>query len=65
MPGVGGARPWDGGVCRSFEADPAVLFLQSINRAMQKPYEEYSIGVLDIYGFEIFQVGAALLWELS
>lgn len=29
---------------------------QSINRAMQKPYEEYSIGVLDIYGFEIFQV---------
>ena len=32
---------------------------------MQKPYEEYSIGVLDIYGFEIFQVGAALLCELS
>ncbi|NXM58987.1 MYO1F protein, partial [Illadopsis cleaveri] len=28
---------------------------QSINRAMQKPYEEYSVGVLDIYGFEIFQ----------
>lgn len=24
---------------------------------MQKPYEEYSVGVLDIYGFEIFQVG--------
>lgn len=23
---------------------------------MQKPQEEYSIGVLDIYGFEIFQV---------
>uniref|UniRef100_A0A8C0VN86 Myosin IF n=2 Tax=Cyanistes caeruleus TaxID=156563 RepID=A0A8C0VN86_CYACU len=22
---------------------------------MQKPYEEYSVGVLDIYGFEIFQ----------
>ncbi|NWS22399.1 MYO1F protein, partial [Pachyramphus minor] len=29
--------------------------VESINRAMQKPYEEYSIGVLDIYGFEIFQ----------
>ncbi|KAK2087271.1 Unconventional myosin-If [Saguinus oedipus] len=28
---------------------------QAINRAMQKPQEEYSIGVLDIYGFEIFQ----------
>ncbi|EQB78343.1 myosin IF-like protein [Camelus ferus] len=27
----------------------------AINRAMQKPQEEYSIGVLDIYGFEIFQ----------
>lgn len=23
---------------------------------MQKDYEEYNIGVLDIYGFEIFQV---------
>lgn len=23
---------------------------------MQKPQEEYSVGVLDIYGFEIFQV---------
>ncbi|KAK2498854.1 hypothetical protein MC885_009537, partial [Smutsia gigantea] len=27
----------------------------AINRAMQKPQEDYSIGVLDIYGFEIFQ----------
>ncbi|KAG8519236.1 Unconventional myosin-If [Galemys pyrenaicus] len=27
----------------------------AINRAMQKPQDEYSIGVLDIYGFEIFQ----------
>lgn len=27
---------------------------------MQKPQEEYSIGVLDIYGFEIFQVGPLL-----
>lgn len=32
------------------------LLLQSINKAIQKPYEEFSIGVLDIYGFEIFQV---------
>ncbi|XP_063311934.1 unconventional myosin-If isoform X1 [Pelobates fuscus] len=29
--------------------------VEAINRAMQKPHEEYSIGVLDIYGFEIFQ----------
>ena len=27
---------------------------------MQKPQEEYSIGVLDIYGFEIFQVRMTL-----
>ncbi|NXL39178.1 MYO1F protein, partial [Glaucidium brasilianum] len=31
------------------------FLVESINRAMQKPHEEYSIGVLDIYGFEIFQ----------
>lgn len=30
--------------------------LKAINKAIQKPYEEFSIGVLDIYGFEIFQV---------
>uniref|UniRef100_A0A8C8SYY1 Myosin IE n=1 Tax=Pelusios castaneus TaxID=367368 RepID=A0A8C8SYY1_9SAUR len=29
--------------------------VDSINKAMQKDYEEYNIGVLDIYGFEIFQ----------
>ncbi|XP_056459411.1 unconventional myosin-If [Gadus chalcogrammus] len=29
--------------------------VESINRAIQKPDEEFSIGVLDIYGFEIFQ----------
>ncbi|KAK7888870.1 hypothetical protein WMY93_024430 [Mugilogobius chulae] len=29
--------------------------VESINRAIQKPHEEFSIGVLDIYGFEIFQ----------
>ena len=28
---------------------------QSINSAMQKDKEEITIGVLDIYGFEIFQ----------
>ncbi|XP_044162105.1 unconventional myosin-If-like isoform X3 [Bufo gargarizans] len=32
------------------------FLVESINKAMQKPNEEYSIGVLDIYGFEIFQV---------
>lgn len=31
------------------------FLVESINKAMQKPYEEFSIGVLDIYGFEIFQ----------
>lgn len=29
---------------------------KAINKAIQKPHEEFSIGVLDIYGFEIFQV---------
>ncbi|GCB69136.1 unconventional myosin-Ie isoform X1 [Scyliorhinus torazame] len=29
--------------------------VDSINRAMEKDHEEYNIGVLDIYGFEIFQ----------
>lgn len=29
--------------------------VDAVNKAMQKPHEEYSIGVLDIYGFEIFQ----------
>ena len=28
----------------------------SVNNAIRKDYEEFSIGVLDIYGFEIFQV---------
>ncbi|XP_073400238.1 unconventional myosin-If isoform X2 [Dendrobates tinctorius] len=31
------------------------FLVESINKAMRKPHEEYSIGVLDIYGFEIFQ----------
>ncbi|XP_063003181.1 unconventional myosin-If [Elgaria multicarinata webbii] len=31
------------------------FLVESINRAIRKPYEEYSVGVLDIYGFEIFQ----------
>ncbi|KAM4601250.1 myosin IEb isoform 1-T1 [Polymixia lowei] len=29
--------------------------VDSINKAMQKLHEEFNIGVLDIYGFEIFQ----------
>ncbi|XP_020789005.1 unconventional myosin-If [Boleophthalmus pectinirostris] len=29
--------------------------VEAINGAIQKPHEEFSIGVLDIYGFEIFQ----------
>ncbi|XP_043909677.1 unconventional myosin-If [Protopterus annectens] len=31
------------------------FLVEEINKAIQKPYEEYSIGVLDIYGFEIFK----------
>uniref|UniRef100_A0A8C5NVX7 Myosin IF n=1 Tax=Jaculus jaculus TaxID=51337 RepID=A0A8C5NVX7_JACJA len=31
------------------------FLVEAINSAMQKPQEEYNIGVLDIYGFEIFQ----------
>ncbi|KFP06406.1 Unconventional myosin-If, partial [Calypte anna] len=31
------------------------FLVESINRAIQKPHQEFSIGVLDIYGFEIFQ----------
>nr|DBA28594.1 TPA: hypothetical protein GDO54_008923 [Pyxicephalus adspersus] len=31
------------------------FLVESVNKAMQKPCEEFSIGVLDIYGFEIFQ----------
>lgn len=29
---------------------------QAVNKAMEKQHQEYNIGVLDIYGFEIFQV---------
>ncbi|XP_075570293.1 LOW QUALITY PROTEIN: unconventional myosin-Ie [Pelecanus crispus] len=29
--------------------------VDSINKAMEKDHEEYNVGVLDIYGFEIFQ----------
>lgn len=31
------------------------FLVQSVNRAMQKDHEDLNIGVLDIYGFEIFQ----------
>ena len=34
---------------------------QCINKAMQKDQEDLNIGVLDIYGFEIFQVRTRLL----
>lgn len=33
-----------------------MFILQGINEAMQKDKDEMSIGVLDIYGFEIFEV---------
>ncbi len=38
---------------------------QSVNKAMQKDKDELTIGVLDIYGFEIFMVcgcGYSTLW---
>lgn len=31
------------------------FLVDAINKAMEKDHEEYNIGVLDIYGFEIFQ----------
>ncbi|XP_069078176.1 unconventional myosin-Ie isoform X2 [Pleurodeles waltl] len=31
------------------------FLVDSINKAMEKDHQEYNIGVLDIYGFEIFQ----------
>lgn len=41
----------------------AVSF-QSINKAMVKDHQEFNIGVLDIYGFEIFQVSVLRpLWH--
>lgn len=35
---------------------PCFSSFQSVNKAMQKDVNELTIGVLDIYGFEIFQV---------
>lgn len=32
---------------------------------MEKDHEEYNIGVLDIYGFEIFQVRQCSTWILA
>ena len=33
-----------------------ILLSKSVNKAMQKDTDEISIGILDIYGFEIFKV---------
>lgn len=33
-----------------------IFELQSINKAVVKDQQELNVGVLDIYGFEIFQV---------
>ena len=32
-----------------------VPYFQTVNKAMRKDYEEINIGILDIYGFEIFE----------
>uniref|UniRef100_A0A8B9JI34 Osteoclast-stimulating factor 1 n=1 Tax=Astyanax mexicanus TaxID=7994 RepID=A0A8B9JI34_ASTMX len=46
------------------------FLVESINKAMVKDHQELNIGVLDIYGFEIFQVGFSafsfyVLYKLS
>lgn len=38
---------------------------KAINKAIRKPHEEFSIGVLDIYGFEIFQVSPVTTYRCS
>lgn len=41
---------------------PSIIYcIQTINKAMEKKKEELNIGVLDIYGFEIFQVQLILI----
>ena len=37
------------------------MFSQAINKAMQKDRQELTIGVLDIYGFEIFMVSTYVM----
>ena len=32
------------------------FLVNSVNNAIRKDYDELNVGVLDIYGFEIFQV---------
>lgn len=39
------------------------IVLQAINKAVVKDQQELNIGVLDIYGFEIFQVSVFCLWQ--
>lgn len=42
------------------------FLVQSVNSAMANREDKISIGILDIYGFEIFQVGMGLAqhsWE--
>lgn len=41
------------------------FFFQSINKAVVKDHQEENIGVLDIYGFEIFQVFINILIVFS
>jgi len=36
------------------------FLVEAVNNAIRKDYEEFNIGVLDIYGFEIFQVWIAI-----
>ena len=46
QPGVGGV----------WSLTVIMCALQAVNKAMQKEKQELTIGVLDIYGFEIFMV---------
>lgn len=40
-----------------------MFVFQSINKAMVKDHQELNMGVLDIYGFEIFQVSSFWLFH--
>lgn len=42
-------------MCSEFIFDCHLIFLQRVNGAMETNVQGYNIGILDIYGFEIFE----------
>ncbi|XP_013910939.1 PREDICTED: unconventional myosin-Ie-like [Thamnophis sirtalis] len=42
-------------LCKALYARLFDFLVDAVNKAMEKQHQEYNIGVLDIYGFEIFQ----------